>query len=100
MKKPSMRRRARSSRRTVAALLLAGAALLGGCSGGGAADLLQTAELEEVQNNPEHASEIYAEIVRRYPDSAQAAKARERLAALAEKKDGAPQGAAAGSRIQ
>jgi len=99
MKKPSMRHRAGAYRRTIAALLLGGA-LLAGCSGGGAADLLQTAELEEVQNNPEHAREIYDEIVRRYPDSAQATKARERLAALAEKKAGSPQGAAAGSRIQ
>ena len=54
----------------------------GGCSGGGAAELLATAQLEEVQNSPERARRLYTEIVERHPDSPEAAKARERLAAL------------------
>ena len=89
-----------SVRLAIAALLVSGALFLGGCSGGGAGDLLSTAELEEVQNSPERAQEIYEEILRRYPDSVEAAKARERLAALAQKKDGSAQGAGAGSRTQ
>jgi hypothetical protein len=95
-----MRRPDFSIRLATAALLLSGALVLGGCSGGGAGDLLSTAELEEVQNSPERAREIYEEILRRYPDSAEAARARERLAALAQKRDGAAQGAGAGSRTQ
>ncbi|MGH7894421.1 MAG: tetratricopeptide repeat protein [Candidatus Binatia bacterium] len=50
--------------------------------GGGAQDLLDTAELEEVQNNPTHARELYREIVQRHPSSPQAKKAAERLRAL------------------
>ena len=60
-------------RRTLAALAFA---VLVGCGGGGAKDLLDTAELEAVQNNPTHARELYQEIVRRYPDSPEATKAR------------------------
>jgi hypothetical protein len=87
-------------RKGAAAMLFATALLLGGCFGNGPSDLLATAELEEVQDNPEHAREIYAEIVRRYPESAEASKARERLAALAGAKDKTPQGPSAGSMTQ
>lgn len=83
----------------VAAMLLAASLVFAGCSGSGPGDLLSTAALEEKQDNPEHARELYAEILRRYPDSAEAAKARERLAAL-DAKGGSPQGADAGSKTQ
>jgi hypothetical protein len=63
------------------ALAAAFAALLLGC-GGGAQDLLDTAQLEETQNNLPHARQLYEEIVRRYPDSPEAATARARLDAL------------------
>ena len=56
-------------------------ALLLGC-GGGAQELLDTAQLEETQRNVPHARELYEEIVRRYPDSPEAATAAERLRAL------------------
>lgn len=46
------------------------------------ADLLETAQFEEVQHNPEHARQLYEDIVRRFPDSAEAATARTRLDAL------------------
>jgi hypothetical protein len=87
-------------RKEVGALLLAAALLLAvGCSGSGPADLLSTAELEEVQDNPDHARELYSEIVRRYPDSAEATRARQRLAALAKPK-AAAQGPEGGSSTQ
>ena len=62
-------------------VVLALAFCLAGC-GGGAEQLLETAKLEELQRNPTHARELYQEIVRRYPDSAEARIAQERLRAL------------------
>jgi hypothetical protein len=64
-----------------AATLLA--ALLLGC-GGGAKELLDTAQLEETQRNVPHARELYQELLRRYPNSPEAATAAERLKALGE----------------
>jgi outer membrane protein assembly factor BamD (BamD/ComL family) len=52
------------------------------CSGQSAEELLDTARLEERQNNPAHAIELYQQIVTRYPDSEPAKIARERLQAL------------------
>ena len=46
-------------------------------------EMLETAQLEEVQQNLENARKIYREIVEQYPDSPEAAKARGRLEALA-----------------
>jgi TolA-binding protein len=56
-------------------------AVLLGC-GSGAQELLETARLEEVQNNPTHARELYEELLRRYPDTAEARTAAERVRAL------------------
>ena len=55
---------------------------LAACGGGSAGELLETAQLEEVQHNVPHARALYAEIVRRYPDSPAAATARQRLGIL------------------
>ena len=63
------------------ALALAACFLAMAC-GGGAKELLETAEFEELQRNTTHARELYEEIVRKHPDAPEAAKARERLAAL------------------
>ena len=52
-----------------------------GC-GSGAKELLDTARLEEVQNNPTHARELYEELLRRYPDSPEARIAGERVRTL------------------
>jgi len=52
------------------------------CGGGGDAALLDTARLEELQNNPAHARELYQDIVRRFPGSPAARTAEERLRAL------------------
>jgi TolA-binding protein len=56
--------------------------LLAAACGGGAGELLETAQFEELQRNTTHARELYQEILRRYPDSPEAAQARERLQAL------------------
>jgi TolA-binding protein len=69
------------TRRLSAAPLLA--AVLLGC-GGGAKELLDTAQLEETQRNVPHARELYQELLRRYPNSPEAATAAERLKGLGE----------------
>jgi TolA-binding protein len=53
-----------------------------GCQGKEAHQLFDTAQLEELQNNHEHARTLYEEILRKYPDSAVAAEAKERLSAM------------------
>jgi TolA-binding protein len=64
------------------AVLLA-AVTLGGCGGEQkAAELFSTAEFEERQSNREHARELYDQIIRDYPDTEWAGKARTRLQAL------------------
>lgn len=55
---------------------------LSGCSRDGARELYETAQFEELQNNSSHARELYQEILRKYPQSELAAKARERLDSL------------------
>jgi TolA-binding protein len=57
------------------------ALILSGC-GGGADELMETAALEEQQNNPAHARELYREVVERFPGTPQAEKAGERLREL------------------
>ncbi len=65
-------------------LLLIFAFTLSACSNK-AAEMFETAKFEELQNNKEHATELYEEIIKKYPDSEQAKKARERLAELNQK---------------
>jgi TolA-binding protein len=57
-------------------------ALMGACSGDKSKELLETAQFEEKQSNKEHARKLYQEIVTKYPNSAAAKQAEERLAAL------------------
>jgi len=66
------------------ALLLVAATMMiiAGCAGEKGKEQYDTAQFEEKQNNREHAIQLYEEIVRKYPDSPVAQKARERLAAL------------------
>lgn len=52
------------------------------CSDNKPQELLETAELEELQNNQDHARQLYQEIIRKYPDSEYARNAEERLSAL------------------
>jgi TolA-binding protein len=52
------------------------------CSGNSAQDILDTAKLEEKQNNPEHARKLYEEIIQKHPNTPFAKEAQERLAAI------------------
>ena len=52
------------------------------CGSADAAQLLETAQFEERQNNQTHAKELYEDIIRRYPSSPAADQARARLAQL------------------
>ena len=63
-------------------IALSGLLYATGCGGSGAKELLDTATLEEKQNNPEHALKIYQEILEKYPDSKEAKTADERIKAL------------------
>jgi hypothetical protein len=56
--------------------------LLSACGGDQAEQWLETAQLEERQNNAAHAKQLYEDIVRLYPDSQAATTARARLDAL------------------
>lgn len=60
------------------------ALLVSGCSGNKAAELYDTAQFEEKQNNNEHAAKLYEEILKKYPDSEFAKKAEDRLAHIKE----------------
>lgn len=53
--------------------------VLAACSEDKAKDLLETAELEDRQNNVVHAKQLYEDLVRLYPSSPQAEFARARL---------------------
>ncbi|NWF73072.1 MAG: hypothetical protein HXY51_08570 [Nitrospirae bacterium] len=52
------------------------------CSGDKAKELLETAELEDQQNNAAHAKQLYEDIIRLYPSSPEAEFARARLSSL------------------
>ena len=55
------------------------AIVLAACSGQKASELYDTAKFEELQNNREHAVQLYEQIIVRYPSSDYAVKAKERL---------------------
>ncbi len=69
-------------KRVILIFLIIAAIALSGCAGEKAAELLDTAKFEELQNNKEHAVQLYEEIVKNYPDSEQAKIAKDRLSAL------------------
>jgi outer membrane protein assembly factor BamD (BamD/ComL family) len=56
--------------------------VLAGCAGDKGKELFETAQFEEKQHNPEHARQLYGELVKKYPDSEFARQAKERLAEL------------------
>jgi TolA-binding protein len=68
-------------------MLLAALTILAatGCSGDKGKELFDTAQFEEKQHNPDHARQLYEELVKKYPDSPLAQKARERLTAIGAK---------------
>ena len=59
-------------------------AFLPGCGGESAETLFETAKLEELQNNPEHARQLYRQILEKHSRSPYAKTAEERLNALEE----------------
>jgi len=69
-------------RQIVLILMVIVATVLSGCSGNGAEQLFDTAKLEELQDNQEHATKLYQEIIQRYPESEYARRAKEKLSAL------------------
>ena len=54
------------------------------CTADKAKDLLETAEFEERQMNIPHANQLYEEVIRLYPSSQEAEKAKARLAKLSQ----------------
>ena len=52
------------------------------CSADNGKQQLETAQFEEKQNNKEHAVKLYEEVVSKYPGSANAKTAQERLTVL------------------
>jgi hypothetical protein len=62
-------------------IVLSGLAI-SNCSGNNAEELFETAKLEELQDNREHAKRLYEDVIRAYPDSRYATEAQARLSAL------------------
>jgi len=62
--------------------MVIGLIALSGCSGNNAPELFETAKFEELQNNRDHAIQLYEEIIKKYPGSEFADKAKERLREL------------------
>lgn len=75
-------------RHIVLALLMVFFVALSGCSDK-EAGLYDIAQFEELQKNKKHATELYEEIIKKYPDSEYAKKAKERLVKLKEGANGA-----------
>ena len=71
-------------RQLIGALTIILVTALSGCSGNGGQQLFDTAKLEELQDNREHARQLYQEIMDHYPETEYARKAQERLSALQE----------------
>lgn len=56
------------------------------CSDGKARELFETAQFEELQKNFDHAGKLYEDIVKKYPESELAGKAKERIEELRKSK--------------
>jgi TolA-binding protein len=76
-----------SKRKTVMAVLVVPCLLVSlyACSDKKSAELYDTAKFEELQNNREHALQLYERIIVAYPSSEYAIKAKERADALRKK---------------
>jgi hypothetical protein len=66
-------------------LLVCLALMVMGCSDRKAAELYDTAKFEELQNNSEHALDLYERIIVAYPSSEYAIKAKVRIDAIKKK---------------
>lgn len=67
---------------TLMAVVIAVCLTFFGCSGNDAESLFETAKLEELQHNREHAVKLYREIIDKYPDSPYAKQAQDRLSTM------------------
>jgi len=68
--------------RIFASILFAYLFAVTACSGDKPKDMLETAEFEERQMNMPHAKQLYEDLIRLYPSSEEAEKARARLSAI------------------
>lgn len=75
----SARTRGQIMKRIVLVLTILLAITSFGCSGSTPEDLFDTAKLEELQDNHEHARELYQQIIEKYPESEYAKQSKERL---------------------
>jgi outer membrane protein assembly factor BamD (BamD/ComL family) len=66
-------------------IILALALVLAACSGNKASELYETAKFEELQNNREHAVQLYEQIIAEYPSSDYAVQAKDRINAIKKK---------------
>ena len=73
-------------KRLVLILVMIGGLSIAGCSGNNARELFETAQLEELQNNRDHAIKLYREIIEKDPEGEYAGQARKRLDALKQAK--------------
>ena len=73
-------------KRFIQILVMIAGLSIAGCSGNNAKELFETAQLEELQNNRNHAIKLYREIIEKDPGSPYAGKARKRLDALEQAK--------------
>jgi len=69
-------------KRIILILVVIAALTIAGCSGDQTKEVFETAQLEELQKNYDHAIKLYREIIEKHPESDYAAKARERLNGL------------------
>ena len=69
-------------KRFILILVMIAGLSIAGCSGNNAKELFETAQLEELQNNRDHAIKLYREIIEKDPESEYAGKARKRLDVL------------------
>jgi len=72
-------------KRTILVLMMALTLAFSGCSEKKAKELFETAQLEELQKNQEHAKQLYEEIINKYPKTDYAKKADKRLSVLKHK---------------
>ncbi len=73
-------------KRFIMVLVMIAGLSIAGCSGDNAKELFETAQFEELQNNRDHATKLYREILEKDPESEYAGKARKRLDALKQAK--------------
>jgi len=69
-------------KRFILLLVMIAGLSIAGCSGNNVKELFETAQLEELQNNRDHAIKLYREIIEKDPESEYAGKARKRLDVL------------------